>query len=39
MGVLVTDIERRVLVSQQGGLLEKVAQSVVVTIRADIAYV
>jgi hypothetical protein len=36
---LVADIERRMLVSQQGGLLEEVAQGVVVTIRADIAYV
>jgi hypothetical protein len=36
---LVADIKRRVLVSQQGGLLEKVAQGVVVTIRADISYV
>jgi hypothetical protein len=36
---LVADIERCVLVSQQGGLLEKVAQSVMVTIGADTAYV
>ena len=30
MGVLLADIERRVLVSQQRGLLQKVAQGVVV---------
>ncbi len=39
VGVLVAHIERRVLVSQQRGFLEKVAQGVMVTIGADIAYV
>jgi hypothetical protein len=39
VGVLVADVERRVLVPQQRGLLEEVAQGAVVTIRADIAYV
>jgi hypothetical protein len=34
VGVLVADIERRVLVSYQRALLENVAQGVVVTIRA-----
>ena len=34
VGVLLADIERRVLVSCQRALLEKVAQGVVVTIRA-----
>jgi hypothetical protein len=39
MGVLLADVERRVLVPQQRGLLEEVAQGVVVTLGADIAYI
>jgi hypothetical protein len=39
VGVLLADVERRVLVSYQRGLFEEVAQGVVVTRGADIAYV
>ena len=39
MGVLLADVEGRVLVPHQRALLEEVAQGVVVTLGADIAYV
>ena len=39
VGVLVADIERRVLVSYQRAFLDQVFQGVVVTLGADIAYV
>ncbi len=39
MGMLVADIERRVLIPYQRGLLEEVAQGAVVMLRSDIAYV
>jgi hypothetical protein len=39
MGMLGTDIERRVLIPYQRALLEEVAQGAVVMFRAHIAYV
>ena len=39
MGVLLADVERRVLIPHQRALLEEVAQGVVVKLGADIAYV